>query len=246
MHRYFGMTIISGAMACTDLDDPLLLTCMTVLIDGALVFDVQEKYGFKAALGVQLAAAVLIVPLVRLSHFINEMDEYAKRFALEEVKIHEEHDDLGPESRGDAPVQCSNDLGELMGTAAGLLGDFDACVAGPLHACVIAGGWVGEKVGPNLKGEGRAREKAYKDYDSDFAKLCDLLRCTIVVDDYSGVLSCFATLSSLEEKGILQVVRIKNRFKNGSIAGAGYCDANISVNFRQHMCEVQLQYRPFL
>jgi hypothetical protein len=102
-----------------------------------------------------------------------------------------------------------------------------------------------DKIGPSLKGEDRAREKAANDYDGDFHLLCDLLRGTIIVDLFQDILICFECLHRLEDDGVIRIVRMKNRFKNGSIAGSGYCDVNMNIEFMGHVCELQLQYRPF-
>jgi hypothetical protein len=101
------------------------------------------------------------------------------------------------------------------------------------------------KIGPNLKSEPRALEKAANDYDGDFHLLCDLLRGSIVVDHFEDILTCFECLQRLADNGVIEIVRLKNRFKNGSAAGSGHCDGNVNVKFRGHVCEVQLQHRPF-
>ena len=245
------MLAVTAALAITELEDPLLLAAFAAAADGAVFFSTygegtREDWAY--SLAVQALVAVFIIPMVYFSLIVAGMEVYARLFKAKEHQLHKDHTELGPDSFGPTPRQQgnrANDLLALMGRAAELAEGFNTRI---LEALMVAGGAAGrpcEKVGPNLKGEDRAREKAKNDYNGKFEQLCDLLRGIIVVDHYDDMLACFDCLKQLENEGTIRIIRLKNRFKNGSIAGAGYCDANVSIEFEGHVCEVQLQYRPF-
>jgi Ran GTPase-activating protein (RanGAP) involved in mRNA processing and transport len=231
------------------MDDPFLLIAFGLAVNGALFFD-SYRGGENPMLSILVQAAFwcVVMFVVYLGVIIAGMERYAVRFKVQETKLHEEHDEFGPESFGSAPYQngvTTNDLLLLMSRAANIASDFDTRVLDVLLVSGAALGRAAEKAGPSLKGEGRAREKAANDYDGDYRMLGDLLRGTIILDNFSDLVACFVRLQQLDDDGVIRILRIKNRFLNGSIAGAGYCDANLSVEFEGHVCEVQLQYRPF-
>jgi len=242
----FGMAIISGVMALTDLDDNVLSLCVSLILNGILVFDVHKKYGTIVAVVVQCLYGLAIIGIVLLARLINEMDEYAKKFKVQEALLHEDftYEELGPESFGGPPIQTTCDLEELMRDASAIQPDLVRLVIVPLYEAGSAEGQC-ERVGPNLKGISRAREKGRNDYNNHFEYLCDLVRFTIVCKDFRVLLIVYTVLYQLADDGVIIIVRNKNRFKNGSIAGAGYCDANINFSMQGHVCECQLQYLPF-
>ena len=88
-------------------------------------------------------------------------------------------------------------------------------------------------------------EKTHSDYNDDGARIVDLLRGTIVCEEMDDVLACFARISELEVEGVARVVRTKNRLRDGGVPGSGYRDVNMNLEFKGHICELQLQLREF-
>ena len=91
----------------------------------------------------------------------------------------------------------------------------------------------------NLKGEERSREKTKKEYDGDFTKLKDLLRCSILCRDMKEIRCVWKEMLELQRKGIFLIVQSKNRFRGEPLAG-GYRDIDINIIFEGFVCEVQL------
>ena len=90
----------------------------------------------------------------------------------------------------------------------------------------------------------RCKEKAVNEYDGDFSKLVDLVRCSIVVDMEDQLESVAGALLDTNAASY-RVVRLKNRFKEPKFNG--YRDALYSIAVRVsevgdvwHVCEVQL------
>jgi len=118
-----------------------------------------------------------------------------------------------------------------------------------------AGGNTCEMNGPSLKQMPRARQKTKFDYNNDHLRLLDLLRGSIICKTFDDVLAVFRRLHKLEVDGILKIVRVKNRFKDGSLDGSGYCDANINIELlpcdsantfkHGHICEIQIHLQSF-
>jgi len=144
----------------------------------------------------------------------------------------------------------------LLMNEAGLLElEFAARVLEPLWQAGSAGGNTCEMNGPSLKQMPRARQKTKFDYNNDHLRLLDLLRGSIICKTFDDVLAVFRRLHKLEVDGILKIVRVKNRFKDGSLDGSGYCDANINIELlpcdsantfkHGHICEIQIHLQSF-
>ena len=97
-----------------------------------------------------------------------------------------------------------------------------------------------------LKGEARCVEKAVNEYDGDYSKLVDVVRCSIVVDTEDQLEAVARALLDANATSY-RVVRLKNRFKDPLFNG--YRDALYSISVRVvlagggeiwHVCEVQL------
>jgi hypothetical protein len=53
------------------------------------------------------------------------------------------------------------------------------------------------------------------------------------------ILSCYSALERLELDGEITIIEIKNRIRDGATA-TGYVDMNIRIDFRGHICEMQI------
>ena len=78
------------------------------------------------------------------------------------------------------------------------------------------------------------------DYNGVAAKVKDYLRATLVVTTMPEVCRVWSAVEELKAQGQLEVVGIKNRLR-GKATNTGYRDINMSVKFRGHVCEIQIQ-----
>jgi len=102
----------------------------------------------------------------------------------------------------------------------------------------------------SLKSEERAKEKVNFEYDNDFSRLVDLVRCSVVLDTEEQFLAVVERLQRDDVSQRYQVVRLKNRFKSPLFNG--YKDVLYSIRVRigetntWHVCEVQLHLAALL
>ena len=73
----------------------------------------------------------------------------------------------------------------------------------------------------------------------------DYLRATLVVTTMPEVCRVWGAVEELKAQGRLEVVSIKNRLRGGATS-TGYRDINMSVKFRGHVCEIQIQLAAIL
>ena len=98
-----------------------------------------------------------------------------------------------------------------------------------------------------LKGRARAREKVEDDYRGQARRLCDCVRCSVIVNTEAQLIAVAQALddSAAAPDGVeFQLVKLKNRFKEPLYNG--YRDALYSIRVRVpgtdawHVCEMQL------
>ena len=98
-----------------------------------------------------------------------------------------------------------------------------------------------------LKGRARAREKIQDDYRGQARRLCDCVRCSVIVNSEAQLIAVAQALedSAAAPDGVeFKVVKLKNRFKEPLYNG--YRDALYSIRVRVpgtdawHVCEMQL------
>ena len=98
-----------------------------------------------------------------------------------------------------------------------------------------------------LKGRARAREKVEDDYRGQARRLCDCVRCSVIVNSEAQLIAVAQALedSAAAPDGVeFKVVKLKNRFKEPLYNG--YRDALYSIRVRVpgtdawHVCEMQL------
>ena len=91
----------------------------------------------------------------------------------------------------------------------------------------------------------RSKQKTRLDYNGVAAKVKDYLRATLVVTTMPEVCRVWGAVEELKAQGRLEVVSIKNRLRGGATS-TGYRDINMSVKFRGHVCEIQIQLAAIL
>lgn len=110
-----------------------------------------------------------------------------------------------------------------------------------------------------LKSPQRAVEKAVRCYDGEVWRLMDVCRQAVIFDAVDDIRRCLALIVADDERGIVRLVRVKNRLAPGYDAGqcAGYRDVALNIRVAapgqegpgpaalQHICELQLILRPF-
>jgi len=134
---------------------------------------------------------------------------------------------------GSVTVATNRDLLFLMSEASLLLDEFTVDVLEPLLQAASAQGRTGEmKCG--LKRAKRAMEKTKTDYDGNCFRLLDLLRGCIICNTFEDVLACFHTMDELEKNGTFRIIRIKNRFRDGSVDGSGYSTRTTTLSSSPH------------
>lgn len=90
-----------------------------------------------------------------------------------------------------------------------------------------------------VKGEKRIREKVENDYEGDYTKICDSVRCSMAVDSFDEIPNIVRNLGKK-----VKLVHSKNRFKNDS---NGYRDLLLNVQYDNGMVgEVQIHVKPML
>lgn len=77
-------------------------------------------------------------------------------------------------------------------------------------------------LGPAIKGTRRAKEKIRLDYGGDCHELKDILRGTIYCDTLAEVCVAWAELERLQEKRLVIIEQVKNRFHPHSSSVHGY------------------------
>ena len=101
-----------------------------------------------------------------------------------------------------------------------------------------------------LKERKRCLEKVSNEYGGDCSCLVDVVRCTAVTRT-AGELARLTTLLLQGVPGVLEVLRLKNRFATGCEMATGYRDINFSVRSTSpdgtsQICEIQVHFAPIL
>jgi hypothetical protein len=88
----------------------------------------------------------------------------------------------------------------------------------------------------------RTTEKVEEDYDGDWSRISDLVRCTLAVDDLHDMAD---TMASLEASGMKVAQVPKNTFLKPT--SMGYCDVNLIVTMKNGVqAEVQLNVKDMI
>jgi tetratricopeptide (TPR) repeat protein len=96
-----------------------------------------------------------------------------------------------------------------------------------------------------LKKPDRCQAKAASDYNCDFKRLCDIVRCSIVVDSEATIAELLTDL----KRGVdgIKIVKLKNRFAKPLFTGIRDCLLNVEIAFEgaagqiyKHIGEIQL------
>ena len=100
------------------------------------------------------------------------------------------------------------------------------------------------------KGKARCVEKVTNEYGGDYSRLVDVLRCTVICSSAEQLIKLTGVLSS-GVPGVLQTLRLENRFATGCEMATGYRDANFSVRVTSpaevsQICEIQVHLAPIL
>jgi tetratricopeptide (TPR) repeat protein len=141
------------------------------------------------------------------------------------------------------PASAGSSLSELLSNAVPAKEAFDSAIAE----------WIATKQNCSnpptlttapLKSPSRCAEKIKDDYDGAYNRLCDVVRCTIVVHSEQHLSDLLHSLlaGSIE---CLKVVRLKNRFATPMFTGIRDCLLNVSIN-GTHVGEIQLHFGPIL
>jgi tetratricopeptide (TPR) repeat protein len=102
-----------------------------------------------------------------------------------------------------------------------------------------------------LKEKHSCERKVKNDYapkGGDHSSLCDVVRCSVVVNDESLLAALLEALINKEVPGI-SVVRLKNRFANPMFTGIRDCLMNVAIEYlpgKTHYGEIQLHFAPIL
>jgi tetratricopeptide (TPR) repeat protein len=102
--------------------------------------------------------------------------------------------------------------------------------------------------GAPLKTSESCSRKIANDYKGEFAKVCDIARCTVVVDNEEKLNQFLRAFVSGAIPNI-KVVRLKNRFANPMFTGIRDCLMNVEVTCEgesRHVGEVQLHFSDIL
>ena len=78
-----------------------------------------------------------------------------------------------------------------------------------------------------------------QDYDGYADRVKDYLRGCLVCDSLAEVVTLWKLLKAMADEGLIEVVQIKNRYRDGSTS-SGYADMNINISYEGHVCEVQV------
>ena len=101
---------------------------------------------------------------------------------------------------------------------------------------------------PSMKSKERCRQKAAEDYNGDFSRILDVVRCSVLANNNDELITFLDALKRAKSEGF-EVVRLKNRFGDGrgrsQLGMFGYRDALINVAMEVqpgviHVCEIQL------
>ena len=227
---------LTAAMGATEVQSPKLLGVFALSLTSVLVCSNWLESGALAALAVVCVALGLVAAVVAAVRRLEQLEAFSMRFeqAGEALKRGRSGDALGPPSLKPAAVPrqaFSKHLGVLVARAKTLYDEFEQTVIQPLAA-------FGD-IKSGVKGRARAHEKAWIDYDGDYSRLTDLLRGCCICRDMDGVLGCWNALRELVRSGEIEVVEIKNRYRDGATV-TGYMDLNVRFVFRGFTVEVQV------
>jgi hypothetical protein len=82
-----------------------------------------------------------------------------------------------------------------------------------------------------------------QDYDGHADRVKDYLRGCLVCDSLAEVVTLYELLKAMADEGLIKVVQIKNRYRDGSTS-SGYADLNINLLYEGHVCEIQVRDPP--
>jgi tetratricopeptide (TPR) repeat protein len=99
-----------------------------------------------------------------------------------------------------------------------------------------------------LKTRANCDRKIRNDYNNNHERLCDIARCTIVVETEDKLAELLVAFIEGQIEGIT-VVRLKNRFANPMFTGIRDCLMNVQITCpdgTSHIGEIQLHFAPIL
>jgi tetratricopeptide (TPR) repeat protein len=102
--------------------------------------------------------------------------------------------------------------------------------------------------GAPLKTVESCTRKMVNDYSNKHLRLCDIVRCSVVVDTEEQLSALLSAFINNEIAGITPV-RLKNRFANPMFTGIRDCLMNVNIKCpdgSSHIGEVQLHFAPIL
>ena len=178
---------------------------------------------------------------------IETMEEFSQRYELAGNFLLNklEKDQLGPSSTIPAEPLRHNaqKLHALYTTARELKGEFEELVMDGLAAAACE--HTPREIHTSLKPIRGAREKVTVLLKNDASRLTDILRgCVICDDDMSEICRCFAFLRHLDAQGVIEVLEIDNKYRDGATL-SGYRFAKVVMKFRNFLVEVQILVRNF-
>eukprot|EP01083_Nonionella_stella_P010286 29351_1 len=114
--------------------------------------------------------------------------------------------------------------------------------------CEVQNVKIRENSGAKMKKIERAFYKAFYVYDQEdgFRQMTDILRCSLVFDDFENLYQCFTIIETLAEQTSGGILRAKDRFHPAAIP-FGYRDLLINIYCPESkiVAEIQLHFRPF-
>jgi hypothetical protein len=223
--NYLQITLITGAMGALEIEDRALLglfaSSVTVIVAlGIYVVNANTNLvaAFGGSFGFAVGAILLILLLRNLVVKIEGLDRYAWQFDKARQKLlgGVATDERGPPSfKPSRPLRHdSPDLEANLKRAEELLPSFKQDILDGLARA--AGGDQLREIKFNVKQMARCEEKARKDYGGDGARVTDLLRgCVILNDDIVEVRAAYSYLEGLKESGSIDILQNKNRYIDG-------------------------------
>jgi hypothetical protein len=219
------ITVITMLMGALELDERQLLATFAVAMVVVITFgilvlndDHNPAVAYGGAFAFLCFSGFCLWQMRRFSRKIESLDKFAWRFDDVRKKLLDgvPADERGPQSMKKMQVirqQSGDDVLANLVRAKELLESFGRDVFEPATALELNDSEKGFTVRYNIKGQERAFEKARWDYHGDGARVCDLLRGCIICpgDSIVEVRIVCAYLQELEEKGVIEIVQIKNR-----------------------------------
>ena len=253
--RYLQIALITFSMAFMDFDDPLILFIAFLIADVLVFLTAFVEHSLLVAMMWQAFVVLCLFVVWYTSKQISKTDSYCDEFQKVGKKIGNQNSELGPDEfvNPDRDPPRQNRISNYRNfdvavqfhiKRANILKD--ALNTEVMHILLSAvkkteKSEEGEafQLGPCVKSYDRIIEKTIQEYDSDFFRVIDILRGTIVCTTMKGVTACYKTLEGLQRDGVISIERVKNRFKK-PIPGSGYRDITVNIEFKEFMCEIQI------